>query len=95
MDKYICLCGDSFKTKKIAELHVKIRENRDEEWKHEIFKQLYRARFIDWFFSYPWLRSMRFIGVYMIYFVLSHHFHVDWNWWEALLIGIGMGLYIE
>jgi hypothetical protein len=95
MNKYICWCGDTFKTKKIAALHVKIRENSDEGWKHQILKQHWRSRFANWFFSLPGKKISHFIGAYLIYFVIIHHFHIDWNWWEATLIGVGMGFYIE
>lgn len=95
MGKFICLCGESFKTKKISDLHVEIRANDVDGWKHQIFKKLWQARFLDWFFSLPGNKISHFIGAYLIYFVLIHHFHIDWNWWEATLIGVGMGLYIE
>ena len=62
---------------------------------HKIFKQHWQARFANCFFNFHWLRFMRFVGGYLIYFVIIHHFHIDWTWWEATLIGIGMGLYIE
>lgn len=95
MGKFICLCGDTFKTKKISALHVDIRENDVDGWKHKVFKQHWQVRFAAWFFSYQWSRFMRFFGAYLIYFVLISHFNIDWTWWEAGLIGIGLGLYIE
>lgn len=95
MSKFICLCGDTFKTKKISDLHVAIRAHDVEGWKHQIFKQHWQARFATWFFSLPGKKISHFIGAYLIYFVFIHHFHIDWSWWEATLIGVGMGLYIE
>lgn len=52
MAKYKCLCGVTFKTKKISELHVKIRENDIDGWKHQILKQHWRSRFANCFLAF-------------------------------------------
>jgi hypothetical protein len=98
MGKYICLCGLTHKDKETADLHVKMYEDlaiAEGFPRHKTFKQHWNARFLEWFLNFHWPRFMRFVGGYMIYFVLVHHFHVDWSLWEATLIGIGMGLYID
>lgn len=98
MGKYICLCGVTHKDRETADLHVKMYEDialAEGFPRHKTFVQHWQARFATWFFNYPWSRFMRFVGGYLIYFVLIHHFKIDWTWWEATLIGVGMGLYIE
>jgi hypothetical protein len=98
MSKYICLCGCTFKKKKECELHIKLYEELEtiEGFpRHKIFKQHWQARFATWFFSYNWGRMFRFIGGLMVYSVLMTHFKVNLSWLEGMLIGIGMGLYIE
>lgn len=95
MTKYICLCGSTFKNKSQCKTHIKIREHQEDDWCHKIFKQHWQARFATWFFSLPGRKISHFLGAYIIYFVLIHHFHIDWTWWEATLIGVGMGFYIE
>lgn len=98
MSKYICLCGETFKDIKRAEVHVRILTGLDlcEPYpKHKVFKQHWQARFATWACNYPWVRFMRFVGGYIIYFVLVYQFKIDWSLWEAILIGIGMGLYID
>lgn len=98
MGKYICLCGVKHKDKETADLHVEMYEDlalAEGLPRHKMFKQHWQARFKDWFFGYHWPRFMRFFGGYLIYFVLIHHFYIDWTLWEATLIGIGMGLYID
>ena len=98
MSKYICLCGVTYKTKNMADLHAKMYEDLaliEGFARHKVFKQHWQARFSTWLINYPWGRLMRFVGAYLIYFVLIHHFRIDWSWWEAGLIGVGMGLYID
>jgi len=98
MSKYICLCGMTFERDGEAKVHCEIMNQLDLNapyTTHKIFKQHWQARFATWFFSLPGRKISHFIGGYLIYFVLIHHFHIDWSWWEATLIGVGMGLYIE
>jgi len=98
MSKFICLCGSPYKTKEMADLHLKMYEDLEltEGFpRHKIFKQHWQARFATWFFNLPGRKISRFVGAYIIYFVFIHHFHIDWSWWEAGLIGLGMGIYIE
>jgi hypothetical protein len=61
--------------------------------RHKIFKQHWQARFATWFFNFPWGRSIRLIGAYMIFVVITRH--VDFSLWEAVAVGTGLGLYIE
>ncbi len=98
MSKFICLCGLTFKKQIEADIHTKFFEDIAFAGgfpHHQIFKQHWKARLATWFFNYPWSRLMRFVGGYMVYFVFIHHFKIDLNWWEAMMVGIGMGLYIE
>lgn len=98
MSKYICLCGETFKKKEIADNHVTVLtglEIAEPYPRHKVFVQHWQARFATWFFNYPWSRFMRFVGAYMIYIVLVRHFHIDWSIWEAIAIGLGIGLYID
>ncbi|CAB4152018.1 hypothetical protein UFOVP685_38 [uncultured Caudovirales phage] len=98
MSKYICLCNVTFKTKKAADTHIKIYQDLDlvEGFtRHKIFIQHWQTRFAKWFFGLPWQRLSHFLGAYLIYVVVIQHFHIDWNYCEAALIGIGLGLYIE
>lgn len=91
------MCGCTFKKQKDADIHTQMYEELEliEGFpRHKIFKQHWQARFATCFFSLPATRLMRFVGAYLIYFVLIHHFHIDWYWWEAMLIGIGLGFYI-
>lgn len=98
MGKYICLCGVTHSDKETADLHVKMYEDlalSEGFPRHKTFVQHWQARLLEWFFSLPGKKITHFVGAYLIYFVLIRHFHIDWTWWEAALIGIGMGLYIE
>ena len=98
MGKYICLCGVDFRKKSDADLHAKLYEELaliEGFSRHKILIQHWQARFAKWVISLDWGRVTRFFGAYMIYIVLIFHFHISWEWWEAVLIGLGMGLYIE
>ena len=98
MSKYICLCGSTYKTKEMADLHAKMYEDlalAEGFPRHKIFKQHWQARFATWFFNYNWVRFVRFVGAYMMYLVALHHFKISLEWWEAGLMGIGMWLYIN
>ena len=98
MGKYICLCGVTHKDKETANLHVAMYEDialAEGFPRHKTFKQHWQARLSTWIFGLPGKKISHFVGAYLIYFVLIHHFHIDWNWWEATLIGVGMGFYIE
>jgi hypothetical protein len=63
--------------------------------RHKIFKQHWQARFATWALSKNWFRMFKFLGAYILYFVTTYHFHIDWSIWEACLIGLGIGLYID
>ncbi len=95
MTKYFCLCGDEFINKQIADLHIKIRENDNDAWAHQVVKRNWKARLLDWILCINYARLFRLIGFFMAYFVTINHFNINWSFCEAVLIGIGMGLYIE
>ncbi len=90
MSKYLCIvCGQDFKTKEISDLHAQVCE------RHIIVKMSWFARFCNWFFNFNLGRFLRFSGLLMVYFVFIHHFDIHWNWWEAIIIGLGLGMYVE
>lgn len=93
MSKYKCLCGMNFKKEDRAKEHEDIFKSSPGF--HFILTRNRRQRFWDWFWNYNWSRIFRFIGGYMIYIVLMKHFKITFDVMESLLIGIGMGLYIE
>ncbi len=98
MSKYICLCGMTFKKQFHCDAHMKIHEDlelKEGFTRHIILKQHWQARFLKWFFEYPWLRIVRVVGASMIYFAITHHFHINFSLWEAIAIGIGLGLYVD
>lgn len=98
MGKYICLCGSTYHKKELADLHAKMYEDlalAEGFPRHKIFVQHWQARLATWLWSVNWGRFVRFVGAYMVYLVCLHHFKIHLDWWEAALIGIGMGLYIE
>jgi hypothetical protein len=98
MSKFICLCGITFKKQRDADLHVNLYSDIAKVQgfnRHKIFKQHWQPRLSSWFFDYPWRRLFRFVGGYIIYIVIVNHFDIHWNWWESVLIGLGMGFYIE
>lgn len=94
MSKYRCLCGLKFKKKEEAEEHVMLFKNSNMDL-HFMFERSRSQRFWDWFYKYPWGRHFRFCGGFMIYSVIIHHFKVDLSTWEAIIIGVGLGLLID
>lgn len=87
-----------FKKQLHCDAHMKMHEDlelKEGFTRHKIFKQHWQARFLKWFFGYPWLKLMRFVGAFMIYFVVIRHFHIDLSLWEATAMGIGLGLYVN
>ena len=97
MGKYICLCGTTFKKKEHTELHMKMHEDLELSEgfpRHKIFKQHWQARFATWLLNLSGEKIGRFLGVYLIYFIVISHFHVEWSIIEATLVGIGLGLII-
>ncbi len=97
MSKYLCLCGKHFKRKKHADKHVDLFKDCDVliQPYHVIVKKLWRARLIDIALEYPWGKLFRVVGGYMIWLVLCHHFQISLSMWEAIFMGIGLGLYID
>ncbi len=96
MAKYKCLCGMKFKKEELAEEHGRFHQIFKSDDKTHLILTLTRSgSFWDWFWNYPWAKTFRFVGAYMIYFVVIRHFNIEWGIWEACLIGLGMGLYID
>ncbi len=55
MSKYICLCGTTYKTKEMANLHMKMYEDLEliqGYQSHKIFKQHWHARFATCFWNF-------------------------------------------
>ncbi len=76
MSKYICICGDKFKTKTIADVHLKIREN-DPHFPHKIFISHWQVRLLDLFFSIDivfWLSVVSAIIINSMFL-----FHSNWG----------------
>lgn len=94
MSKYKCLCGEKFKREPDATRHQEHYKNSVTCF-HYIFERSRFQRFGDWFWNYNWPRLFRFVGAYMVYVVFLKHFKINFDMLESLLIGIGMGLYIE
>ena len=95
MSKYLCLCGREFKRKKEANDHVKVYQDFDSAWPHQIMKKRWRGRFMDFFLDLPWKPFFKMIGALMILFTFEHHFNITLTFWEATFIGLGLGLYID
>lgn len=89
MSKYRCICGVDYKNRHLAEFHIQMNQG------HIIIEKSRRTRFWDWFWSLPLNRILRLIGATLVYFVLVHHFNIQWTMWEATLLGLGAGMYIE
>ena len=52
MNRYICLCGRTFKNKKTIEAHVEIHEESDMMNgypSHKAFKRRWKALVLEWF----------------------------------------------
>lgn len=62
---------------------------------HKIFKKTWKERFIDLLLSDFSRKMLKFAGLWLIYFTVIHHFDIQFNVWEAGLIGLGMGLVVE
>lgn len=101
MAKYICICGQTFRKQKNADLHLETIErlelasNVNVRSFHKIFKSHWQVRLLDFLCALPIPRFFRLAGGMMIYFVVIHHFKISWSMWEASLIGAGMGLLID
>ncbi len=90
MSKFICLCGDTFKTQKIADLHMKIRENSSESWRHGIFKQHWQARFATWFWQVDITYYLAFFAGVTINGIVMSHLH--WGDCATITEAVCMGL---
>lgn len=95
MSKYICICGMKFKKKTIADNHAEHQDKIDGDWRHIIFKSHWQVRLLDWVLAQNWKRFFKLTGSYIVLLVLEHHFQINFSIWEAALLGLGMGLYID
>ena len=94
MDKFLCICGVSFKNKTDADLHVKLYEDMQQTWPHQILKRNWRARFQGLIFDAPWGKFFRLAGIYIIYMILKNHFDLNLTMMESILMGVGLGLIV-
>ncbi len=95
MSKYICLCGMRFKNKKQVDNHIQLFLSFDKEQRHTVFKQHWASRIKEWFIGLNHDRTFRIIGATLIFYVVIVHFSICFNWNEAALLGLGLGMYIE
>ncbi len=104
MGRYICLCGDTFKKKSEADKHLKMYGHFGDIFKdlgltefprHKIFNQHWHGRLSTWLLGFPWKRIFRSIGCYLICFILFEHFRINFEWWEVVLLGTGIGLHLQ
>lgn len=95
MHKYLCLCGVSFKNKSDADLHEEFNEPMNQDYiRHKIFKMKWKAKLASLLWKYPWHKTLKFLGAYIIYATLMSHFDVSFNLYEACLMGLGLGLLV-
>jgi len=83
MSKYICLCGITYKTKEMSELHIKMHEDLElaEGFpRHKIFIQHWQARFATWFFNLDIIYYLAFLaGAIINSFILKYTPLTDWE----------------
>ena len=99
MDKYLCICGVSFKRKNDADLHEKMYENISKNsglnyLTHKVLKMNWKGRIKEIILDIPWRSVFRIMGIYIIYMVLSSHFNLHLDFGESILLGIGLGFMV-
>jgi hypothetical protein len=92
--KYMCSCGYEFKKKNGAEMHVQVAKDHGLT-NHFVITKHWRVQLLEWFLNLPGRKITRTIGIYLVYIITINHFHVEWSFLEALVLGIGLGLAIE
>lgn len=93
MSKYICLCGMTFKRKKLADLHLSIFEHEDLQNgypSHKIFNQHWQARLLEWFLGIDLIYYLAFMaGVIINALLVSHSGLTDG---ERIVEAVCMGI---
>jgi hypothetical protein len=59
---------------------------------HVVTKRKLSARITDIIMAYPWHKVPRFTGIYILYQVAKCHYGFDVSLWEAVFIGLAIGL---
>jgi hypothetical protein len=93
MSKYSCICGIDFRKKKQADDHIKVFSDAESQWLHQIMKQNWKGRGIDFLIASR--QYWKFTGCLIIYFTILYHFGIKPTMWEGLAMGVGMGLAID
>ena len=91
MSKYLCVCGQGFRKKKEADYRIKLHQPNEEHWPHQIVKRNWKATFLIWLCEYPWAKTFRILGIYILYIVITKHFNIRFDMAESILIGLSIG----
>ncbi len=97
MSKYICLCGLTLDRKKQCIQHLEIYKdlNGKEGFpQHRIFKQNWKGQLLDFLIDIPWQKMFRILGIYIVSMTIMHHFGIEIDFCEAILMGLGLGLIV-
>ena len=90
MSKYLCsMCAADFQKKYLADLHQTMWPD------HIIVKKKWKGRFKDFLLDFPWMRYLKFVGIFIVLEVLTCHFGTHFNLMESCLLGIGLGLAVD
>ena len=96
MSKYICLCGITYKTKEIADLHVKMHEDLELAegfTRHKIFIQHWQARLATWLLGLDIIYYLAFLsGAFINGFFLKYSSLTDW---ERIVESVCMGIVLS
>jgi len=95
MSKYLCLCGQGFRKKKKADDHILCYKDIDLHWPHQILKKNWRVRILESALNFPWANIFGVFGGWLLFQVIAYHFKIDFNNWEAALIGLSIGLILK
>ena len=97
MDKYECDCGATFAKKGDAESHVNFFarvHSPDDLLRHFIVERKVTSRFSEFLSLPPMAKSLRTMGIWIIFSVFSYHFDFEFNFLELVIVAIGLGLII-
>jgi hypothetical protein len=93
MYKYRCGCGEGFRNKKDADIHLQLAPATD-GYVHLIAKKYCRTRLID-FLLINFSFITRYFAFITLFGMLIQHFHINFNLMESALFGISMGFLIN
>ncbi len=102
MTNYFCSCGEVF-VRKVDEL-IHIAKNKGDLIVHEhctsfVFDDsstfTRKERLINWFLNLNIYRIQKIIGYLLLLFVIQNHFKFDFTIVESILLGIGIGLFVD